>query len=223
MLVWCKSSWVLSLMELIGEDRERSWGFNWISLFFPFSYLIFLWPDSCHPDPHAHIFSLQKTHIRGRILTLHPSQHALTPPASVCCRLLYLIGLQFVRIAGQPLHQVAGDHVARATGKRRVGWTGVLQLLPLSNAIHCPALPETGSGQQGHHHHHTLSVCRQAWPIIVLTEHSGCFQMNLPAPQSGRWQQLRAKHMSWTYFPHQKLLRRSPFWSIFINTESTSM
>lgn len=118
-------------------------------------------------SPCSHLLPAQ-THIGGRILTLHPSQHALTPPASVRWRLLYLIGLQFVRVAGQPLHQVAGDHVARATGERRVGWTGVLQLLPLSNAIHCPALPETGSGQQGHHHHHTLSVLSSS-----LTHH--CF------------------------------------------------
>lgn len=59
---------------------------------------------------------------------------------------LYLVGLQFLCIVGKPLDQVTRDHIARAAGKCRVGWTRVLQLLPLPNAIHCPALPETGSG-----------------------------------------------------------------------------
>lgn len=65
---------------------------------------------------------------------------------------LYLVGPQFLCIVGKPLDQVTRDHIARAAGKRRVGWTRVLQLLPLPNAIHCPALPETGSGWQRHHH-----------------------------------------------------------------------
>lgn len=41
-------------------------------------YLIFLRPDSCHPDPHAHIFSLQ-THVQGRFLTLHSPRCAFVP------------------------------------------------------------------------------------------------------------------------------------------------
>lgn len=59
---------------------------------------------------------------------------------------LYLIGFQLLCVAGEPLDQVMRDDVSRATGKRRVSGAGVLQLLPLPDPIHGPALPETGSG-----------------------------------------------------------------------------
>lgn len=78
-------------------------------------------------------------------------------PTVAWCSVLHLVGLQFLCITGEPLDQVTRDHVAWAAGKRRVSWTGVLQLLPLPNAIYCPALPETGSRWQIHHHHHILS------------------------------------------------------------------
>lgn len=80
-------------------------------------------------------------------------------------RVLYLVGLQFLRITGQPLDQVFGDHITWATGKRWIGRTGVLQLLPLPDAIHCPALPETGSrwselAQRVHCHHKPIPIHR---------------------------------------------------------------
>lgn len=74
-------------------------------------------------------------------------------PTVVQCSVLHLVGLQFPCITGEPLDQVTRDHVAWATGKCRVGGTSILELLPLPNAIYCPALPETGSGWQIYHHH----------------------------------------------------------------------
>lgn len=95
----------------------------------PCSHLL---PVTRHPRQIPHII----------FMTLCPQT-----PTATCFRLLYLVGLQFICITGEPLHQVMRDHVAWATGERRVGRTSVLQLLPLANAIHCPALPKTGSGQ----------------------------------------------------------------------------
>lgn len=94
-----------------------------------------------------------------------------TPIAS-CSRLLYLVRLQFICITGKPLNQVMRHHVAWAAGERWVSWTSILELLPLSNAIHCPALPKTGSGQWRHHHHHILSA-----PQL----HPSSFCQSLPA------------------------------------------
>lgn len=96
-------------------------------------------PATRHPGPAAHV----------RITGIDRCYLAFV---------LYLVGLQFLCIVGEPLDQVTRDHVAGAAGKRRVGWTRVLQLLPLPDAIHCPALPETGSEWQIHHHPNTVSL-----------------------------------------------------------------
>lgn len=74
-----------------------------------------------------------------------PFTNQIPPCSPLKNALLYLVGLQLAGIAGQPLHQITGNHVAWTAGKRWVGRAGVLQLLPLPNAIHCPALSETGS------------------------------------------------------------------------------
>lgn len=55
----------------------------------------------------------------------------------------HLVGLQSARVAGQPVDDVPGDHVPRATGKGRVGGAGVFQLLPLAGSVNCPVQPET--------------------------------------------------------------------------------
>lgn len=86
---------------------------------------------------------------------------------------LHLVGFQLLCIAGKPLDQVTRDHVAWAAGKRRVGRTSVLQLLPLPDAIHCPTLPETRSGQQLYYHH-ILSPFHLTFHAFHCAEHS-CF------------------------------------------------
>lgn len=111
-------------------------------------------------------------------------------PIACCSRLLYLVGLQFICITGKPLNQVMRHHVAWAAGERWVSWTSVLELLPLPNAIHCPALPKTGSGQWRHHHHRILSA-----PEL----HPSSFCQSLPASFIWRSPELRSScKLKWT-------------------------
>lgn len=63
-----------------------------------------------------------------------------------------------------------------------------------------------------------------------LTEHSCFFHLKFTkecTEVKHKWMTTNSKTqvvtLSCTYFPHQKLLRLRPLWSIFINTESTSM
>lgn len=102
--------------------------------------LIFLWSNRCHPNPHAHIFSL-KPEMESN------SSFCQDVPQLPGAR-LYLVGLQFVCVAGEPLDQVLRNHVPRSARERRVGRAGVLQLLPLPDTIHRPVLPETVFGMQ---------------------------------------------------------------------------
>lgn len=60
----------------------------------------------------------------------------------------HLVSFQMSSVSGQPLHQISGCHISRSTGKRWVCRTRVLQLLPFTNTINGPILPETDENIQ---------------------------------------------------------------------------
>lgn len=169
-----------------------------------------LLPVTSHPALIPHII----------LVVIWP--HAVTV---TCSWVLYLVGLQFICITGEPLDKVTRDHIAWATGERWVGWTSVLQLLPLPNAVHRPALPETGSGGEGALSSHPVSLSPESssyWQSFLSSKVRLTVKLQTQVDkQTIHCQQDQTPKC--TYFPHQKLLRFRPLWSIFINTESTSM
>lgn len=46
-------------------------------------------------------------------------------------------------VAGQPLHQIPGNHISRPAGEGWIRRTRILQFLPLTDTIDGPILPET--------------------------------------------------------------------------------
>ena len=123
----------------------------------------------CGPTAAIHIPMLTSSpcnNTHDRLLTLFSWLSGHYFPTVAQCLVRHLVGLQLLCVAGEPLDQVARDHITWATGKRRIGWAGVFQLLPLPNAIHCPALPETRSGSRG------IIIASSpsfTWHFIVLT------------------------------------------------------
>lgn len=104
-------------------------------------------------SPCSHLLPVNETSRTDCSHYVHDYLPVIVSQQLLCAAVLHLVGLQLLCITGEPLDQVTRDHVARATGERRVGRTSVLQLLPLPDAIHCPALPETRSGQRIYYHH----------------------------------------------------------------------
>lgn len=178
------------------------------------NYLIFLWSDSSHPYPHAHVFSLENN-TRRTESSHHILDYPPCPPTGSCSRVT-LPGRPSVRPrcwrATGPGHERPRSRSRRRTPGRRDWRT------PAPATSQCGPLPSSVGNW--------VRMVRRVIIACGLRHHRSAFsQLEFSRQKSENAGKVNTTSTGsvCTHFPHQKLLRFRPFWSIFVNTESTSM
>lgn len=156
-----------------------------------------------------------KQHTQDRVVPSYSRLSAMPPPTGSCSRVT-LPGRPSVRPrcwrATGPGHERPRSRSRRRTPGRRDWRT------PAPATSQCGPLPSSVGNW--------VRMVRRVIIACGLRHHRSAFsQLEFSRQKSENAGKVNTTSTAsvCTHFPHQKLLRFRPFWSIFVNTESTSM